>query len=125
MAHFIADTCIACGACVGECPTGAISEGDPIYVIDPETCIDCGACADACPVDAIFPADRLGERDQIFIEINAAYYRDNADVSSGWTDVVYPVIPRLPRDLRVAIVGTGPSGGYALRTAPSVACTET
>ena len=55
MAHFIADTCIACGACVGECPTGAISEGDPIYVIDPETCIDCGACVPVCPTSSIAP----------------------------------------------------------------------
>ena len=52
MAHRITDDCIACGACVDECPVDAISEGD-IYVIDPETCTDCGACVDACPSDAI------------------------------------------------------------------------
>ncbi len=55
MAHVIGDTCIACGACKDECPTDAISAGDPIYVIDPETCIDCGACADVCPTDSISP----------------------------------------------------------------------
>ncbi|HOJ36563.1 MAG TPA: 4Fe-4S binding protein, partial [Clostridiales bacterium] len=38
--------------CVDSCPVDAISEGDGIYVIDPETCIDCGACAGVCPVDA-------------------------------------------------------------------------
>ncbi len=52
MAYVINDSCIACGACVPECPTDAISEGDPIYVIDPDKCIDCGACADVCPTDA-------------------------------------------------------------------------
>lgn len=52
MAHRITDDCIACGACVDECPVEAITEGD-IYVIDPETCTDCGACVDACPSDAI------------------------------------------------------------------------
>ncbi len=41
------------GACEGDCPVGAISEGDATYVIDADTCIDCGACADTCPVDAI------------------------------------------------------------------------
>ena len=52
MAHVIKDTCIACGSCEGECPVGAIKEGDGIYVIDAAACLDCGACADACPVDA-------------------------------------------------------------------------
>lgn len=51
MAYIIKDSCIACGACVAECPTDAITEGS-IYVIDPDKCIDCGACANACPVDA-------------------------------------------------------------------------
>ncbi|MDR0424923.1 MAG: 4Fe-4S binding protein [Clostridiales Family XIII bacterium] len=51
MAYVISDACIACGACMSECPTEAISEGD-IYTINPDTCIDCGACASACPVDA-------------------------------------------------------------------------
>lgn len=53
MAYKIDDKCIACGSCEGGCPTGAISEGDPIYVIDPDTCIDCGVCAGTCPVEAI------------------------------------------------------------------------
>ncbi|MDR1952966.1 MAG: 4Fe-4S binding protein [Clostridiales Family XIII bacterium] len=51
MAYTIQDSCIACGACVAECPVDAISEGTP-YAIDAEKCIDCGACAGACPVEA-------------------------------------------------------------------------
>lgn len=52
MAYKISDECIACGACEGACPVGAISEGDGKYVINAEACIDCGACADTCPVAA-------------------------------------------------------------------------
>jgi len=53
MAYKISDECVACGACVGECPVDAIAEGDPIYVIDADGCIDCGVCVSSCPVDAI------------------------------------------------------------------------
>ena len=52
MAYVISDECIACGACAGECPVSAISEGDGKYVIDADTCIECGACAEVCPVGA-------------------------------------------------------------------------
>jgi ferredoxin len=57
MAYKITDECAACGVCIDECPTEAISEGDPIYVIDPEKCSDCAACVDVCPTGAIVPAE--------------------------------------------------------------------
>ena len=57
MAYVIGDACIACGACAGECPVQAISEGEPIYTIDADTCIDCGACEAVCPSDAITPGE--------------------------------------------------------------------
>lgn len=52
MAFIISDDCIACGACAGDCPVGAISEGDGKYEIDAASCIECGACAGTCPVSA-------------------------------------------------------------------------
>lgn len=52
MAYVISDDCISCGACAGECPVEAISEGDGKFVIDAATCIECGACESACPVGA-------------------------------------------------------------------------
>jgi len=52
MAYIINDECINCGACVSECPTDCISEGDGKYVVDQDACVSCGACAGACPVDA-------------------------------------------------------------------------
>lgn len=54
LAYFIHEECIACGACIPECPVDCIAEGEP-YVIDAEKCIDCGACNAVCPVDAPKP----------------------------------------------------------------------
>lgn len=51
MAYKISEECLACGACLPECPADAIQEGD-VYAIS-EECVDCGACVDACPVGAI------------------------------------------------------------------------
>ncbi len=58
MAHKITEECIACGACEPECPITAISEGDPLYVIDQAKCVDCvgykpeSQCELVCPVGA-------------------------------------------------------------------------
>ncbi|MFO7935034.1 MAG: YfhL family 4Fe-4S dicluster ferredoxin [Bacteroidales bacterium] len=61
MALMINDECINCALCVEECPNEAISEGDEIYVINPDLCTECVGfydepqCADVCPVEACVP----------------------------------------------------------------------
>ncbi len=61
MATHITTDCINCGACEPECPNEAISEGDEIYVIDPELCTECvgfhdhEACQAVCPVECCLP----------------------------------------------------------------------
>jgi NAD-dependent dihydropyrimidine dehydrogenase PreA subunit len=51
MAYVITEDCLACGACLAECPSEAIQEGD-IYSIT-DDCVECGACVDCCPTGAI------------------------------------------------------------------------
>jgi len=59
----ITEDFIACGACVPECPTESVSEGDGIlYVINQATCVECEGhydspkCVGACPVECIVKA---------------------------------------------------------------------
>jgi len=62
MALMITDACINCDVCEPECPNGAISPGEEIYVIDPAKCTECVGhfdapqCVEVCPVDCI-PVD--------------------------------------------------------------------
>jgi ferredoxin len=47
------DACVGCEACVGVCPTSAISMNDGKAKVDADTCVECGACVATCPVSAI------------------------------------------------------------------------
>lgn len=57
MPFMVTDECMMCGACAGECPVSAISEGDGKFNIDVNSCIDCGACEGTCPAGAIKPLE--------------------------------------------------------------------
>ncbi|MCG5517047.1 MULTISPECIES: YfhL family 4Fe-4S dicluster ferredoxin [unclassified Ectothiorhodospira] len=69
MALMITDECINCDVCEPECPNGAISPGDEIYVIEPSLCTECVGhfdapqCVEVCPVDCI-PKDPDHEESQ-------------------------------------------------------------
>jgi ferredoxin len=59
MALMITEECINCDVCEPECPNGALSQNDEIYVIDPAKCTECVGhfdspqCMEVCPVDCI------------------------------------------------------------------------
>lgn len=59
MSLLITDECINCDVCEPECPNGAISQGDEVYIIDPGLCTECVGhydtpqCIEVCPVDCI------------------------------------------------------------------------
>lgn len=59
MSLIIYDECINCDVCEPECPNGAISQGEEIYVINPALCTECVGhydlpqCVEVCPVDCI------------------------------------------------------------------------
>lgn len=141
MPHVVTQSCCSDASCVYACPVNCIhpTPDEPGFLtaemlhIDPEACVDCGACVSACPVDAIVPQNKLGDSQQVFLQINADYYK-NEDLSRakiGGTAMrpalaKFTAAPEVDRDrepLRVAIVGSGPAAMYAadeLLTQPGV-----
>jgi ferredoxin len=84
MATIITEECINCGACEPECPNSAISEGEDIYVIDPNLCTECvgfhdeEACAAVCPVDCCVPDPKNVETDEILLARARQLHPDKA-----------------------------------------------
>ncbi len=54
MARLLIDeeACTGCGACVEECPYGALAMKGDVVTVN-EKCTFCGACIDVCPVEAL------------------------------------------------------------------------
>jgi ferredoxin len=96
MATRITQDCINCGACEPECPNEAISEGDDIYVIDPELCTECvgfheqEACQAVCPVECCIPdADRV-EAESALLDRALKLHPDDAQLKNRANSNVYP-----------------------------------
>ena len=59
MALLITEDCINCDVCEPECPNQAITQGEEIYVINPDLCTECighfdvPQCVEVCPVECI------------------------------------------------------------------------
>ena len=57
MAYEIVDTCVNCHACLPLCPSQAIYEAKPHFMIDPKKCTECEGdfaepqCASICPIE--------------------------------------------------------------------------
>ena len=82
MATIITEECISCGVCEPECPNESITEGDEIYLIDPNLCTECVGfhdeeqCAAVCPVDCCIPDPNIPESEDELIERARAIHPD-------------------------------------------------
>ena len=72
MALIITADCINCAACEPDCPNGAISAGDDIFIVAFDKCTECvgpfdeSQCIAVCPVDCIVPDPDCAEtREQL------------------------------------------------------------
>lgn len=59
MSMIISNECISCDVCEPECPNGAISHSDTVYMVNPAKCTECighydaPQCIPVCPIDCI------------------------------------------------------------------------
>jgi ferredoxin len=88
MATHITSDCINCGACEPECPNQAISEGDEIYVINPELCTECvgfydhEACQAVCPVECCLPDPKVREEEPQLLQRALKLHPDDSELKS-------------------------------------------
>ena len=96
MATFITEDCINCGACEPECPNEAISEGDEIYVIDPDLCTECvgfhdrEACQAVCPVECCLPDPKHLEVEGDLLARAVRLHPDDGDLQKKAAANNYP-----------------------------------
>jgi len=96
MATRITDDCINCGACEPECPNSAISQGDDIYVIDPDLCTECvgffdhEACQAVCPVECCLPDPGHVESEDTLIDRALQLHPEDDELKSRAGAGVYP-----------------------------------
>src|SRR5512147_675738 len=96
MATRITDDCINCGACEPECPNSAISQGDDIYVIDPDLCTECvgfydhEACQAVCPVECCLPDPGHEETEETLIDRALALHPEDDELKARASGGVYP-----------------------------------
>ncbi len=95
MATIITEECINCGACEPECPNGAISQGEDIYIINPGLCTECvgfhdaEACQGVCPVDCCVPDPGRSESEA----------QNYAKLATIHPDKQFPALGELPATL--------------------------
>ncbi|MFJ8388883.1 YfhL family 4Fe-4S dicluster ferredoxin [Streptomyces sp. NPDC094438] len=80
------EDCINCAACEPECPNEAITEGDEIYVIDPNLCSECVGffagipCQAVCPVDCCVPDENRVETEETLINRALRLHPDDTEL---------------------------------------------
>jgi ferredoxin--NADP+ reductase len=125
MTHVVTQSCCSDASCTYACPVNCIqpTPDDPDFLlaemlhIDAASCVDCGACVSACPVQAIKPASALTEAELPFLDINRLYHEEQRQAGKVRALLAKPParlqVRAHQRPLRVAVIGSGPSGLYA------------
>lgn len=94
----IAERCIACGACVPVCRTGALRPEEGGIGIDRERCDACGLCAAVCPARAMHLVGREVSADGLMRELrrDVPYFEESGGgvTLSGGEPLLQPAFVR-------------------------------
>jgi len=96
MATYITADCINCGACEPECPNNAITEGDEIYLIDPDLCTECvgfydhEACQAVCPVECCLPNPEREEAEDALLSRALTLHADDEELKQRAESGIFP-----------------------------------
>jgi 4Fe-4S binding domain len=121
MATMITSECINCGACEPECPNNAISQGDPVYVIDPVLCTECvgfhdyEACAAVCPVDCCVTDPNNIESEDVLIARARTLHQDT-DFGENFQSRFRKAAPE--QSATAAVTGPAPGAQKSVAAAP-------
>lgn len=126
MVFVIATGCCNDASCVDACPVDCIRPHpeDPRFrtaeqlYIEPDTCIGCSACMYACPVSAVYDERELPQHLADFVAINRNYFVDQPLSARFLPAPERSAVAPLPA--KVAVIGTGPSGCYAIEELSAV-----
>jgi ferredoxin len=72
--------------CVTVCPVDCFYQDEHLLYIDPLECIDCGACIPECPVGAIFHQRDVPTKWRDYIQLNAERSAALKDASGHITE---------------------------------------
>ena len=121
MSLIITDDCINCDVCEPECPNAAISQGEEIYVIDPNLCTQCVGhydepqCQQVCPVDCIPLDEAHPETEEQLMAKYRSHYRQGLNSSAS---------VRTPSRASLAPTGYGVSQIVSFKTLWERACSR-
>src|SRR5574341_912640 len=128
MATMITADCINCGACEPECPNNAISQGDPVYVIDPLLCTECvgfhdyEACAAVCPVDVCVTDPNNIESEEVLIaRARTLHPETNFDANFQSRFRKGEAAPAVPATVQASVAQAAPAAAPAAAPKPVAA----
>jgi hypothetical protein len=141
MATMITNDCINCGACEPECPNNAISQGEAIFVIDPQLCTECvgfhdyEACAAVCPVDCCVTDPNNIESEEVLIARARVLHQDTEfgdnfqsrfrkSAAQPTTSVAEPAKPASPVSSAPAAPVVKPAAAPVAKAAPAAPASQ-